>query len=301
MRRSIRRSTAALSHASSSATVALAAVTALLVAQHEHAAALPLAPPRAPLSSASSLAMAGAPAAPRREPLPAGWWATAAAAAAEQLPWRRRRGQDAPACDTVGDGDGAVAGDGMLANVVGREGRGRDESETDTTTAAASNVGAYVHDESISAELMEAAYGGTFSCDPGWTMITDVTWVCGEDGGVAMLSGQPCANGIPPEGGEQLFYIVFGSLCAVTYLICWLMGYEKVEKKEKLEDDGACPPPPPPPPPPPQDQRLRHQRCQPRLLVLAVPRDAAAAAAAAAAGTDLLLCSHCSACLRAMR
>ena len=153
--------------------------------------------------------------------------------------WRRRapRRLQSAACDTVAGGDGAVDGDGMLANIIGREGRGRDEASDDTTTPAAANIGAYVDGEAISEELLAVAYGGTFGCDSGWTLTTDVAWVCAADGGAAMLSGQPCVNGIPPEGGVELFYIIFGVLCVATYGVCWLMGYEKIEKKEKVEDD----------------------------------------------------------------
>lgn len=153
--------------------------------------------------------------------------------------WRRKapRRLQSAACDTVAFGDSAVDGDGMLANIVGRDGRGRDEAEADTTTVGPAVVGAYVDGEAISAELLATASGGTFACDSGWTLTTDATWVCAADGGAAMLSGQPCANGIPPEGGVQLFYIIFGIIVFATYAVCWMMGYEKIEKKEKVEDD----------------------------------------------------------------
>ena len=128
----------------------------------------------------------------------------------------------------------------MLANVEGREGRGVQESEVDTTTASAPRPGAYVHGEGISAEQMELAYTN-FACDPAWTLDTNVSWVCGADGGVAILSRQPCVSGIPPEGGVRLFYIIFASLCVITYLVCWALHYEKVEKKEKVDDEGTSP------------------------------------------------------------
>jgi hypothetical protein len=147
----------------------------------------------------------------------------------------RRRLQNA--CDTAGVGDYAVDGDGMLMSVEGRQGQGDQESADDTTTAGAAVPGAFVNGEGISAEQMDLAYTN-FACDPGWTLDTSVSWVCDVDGGIAKLSGQPCLSGIPPEGGVRLFYIIFGLLCAITYLACWALHYEKVEKKEKVDDEG---------------------------------------------------------------
>lgn len=191
-----------------SASAALAAVALLLVQEAEQAVALPFLPKFGVY----------------------GW----GAAPAET---RRRRAQTA-ACDTVGVGEGAVDGDGMLVNVEGREGRGVQESAVDTTTAALARQGAYVNGEAISEQAMELAYTN-FACDPAWRLDTNVSWVCNEDGGVAMLSRQPCVSGIPPEGGVRLFYIIFASLCVFTYLVCWALNYEKVEKKEKIDDEGT--------------------------------------------------------------
>ena len=207
-----------------SASAALAAVVLLLAQEAEQAVALPFLPKFAVYV-----------------------WG---AASAEN---RRRRAQ-AAACDTVGVGEDAVDGDGMLVNVEGREGRGIQESEVDTTAAAPAREGAYVDGEGISEEAMELAYTN-FACDPAWRLDTNVSWVCGEAGGVAMLSRQPCVSGIPPEGGVRLFYIIFASLCMFTYLGCWALNYEKVEKKEKIDDEGATPAIPatatgPSPPPP---------------------------------------------------